>query len=292
MKTVKKIPAPGIAAAAVLVFIMTAAVYTADYITPSGDLNYDSLTASSTLKDRYNRYDVSHLMDGTWASWCEGLDGDGAGAKITLKYIWTQNVAIERFYVKNGFGLDSWFRLNNRVKELRITGNKTGSATVTLDDTPKPQEVTLDKPVTGYQFTFEIVSVYQGKKFQDTCISEISFEPIEIQDQKKMPDFDELTFMLPTGNYSGRMITLRKNGTVSGEHMLGHQCSTPIISGTWNLREGKVYINYTWGDPVNCGDMAAEIKYEKRRASIVLVRFGLDGIIDDEGNRAKEIKIK
>ncbi len=285
-------PAGVLAAALLFLLLMTGLVYTADYIRPSRDLNYESITASSTLNDLYDRYHVSHLMDGTWASWCEGAEGDGAGSVITLKYIWTQNMAIEKLYIKNGFGLRKYFRLNNRVRELRITGNKGGSVTVGLDDTPELQEVVLERPVRGHSFTFEILSVYQGKKNPDTCISEISFEPVRVQDENEMPVFRQLTFTLPAGGGPGRLLTLGRNGSVSGEHMLGHQCSTPVVSGTWRARGGRVYINYTWGDPVNCGDMGAEIRYEKRQASIVLVRFGLDGIIDTEGNRAENITIK
>ncbi len=248
----------------------------------------DKITAGSTLKDIYNRYDVSHLTDGTWASWCEGEKDDGKGTRITMTYISTMR--INALYIKNGFGLRKYFGLNNRVKRMKITAGNGPTVVITLEDSPGIQRFGFSPELTGKVFTYQILETYRGSKFNDTCIAEIAFSPASIPDTEAMPRFKSFSFNMPEGKGLGRRIILYADGKVGGEHERGHQLSTTIVSGTWKKNpDGSVRIEYTWLKPVSMGKSIEDYTTEPRKASLVLKHFGIDAIIDDRGNRAQDL---
>jgi hypothetical protein len=51
---------------------------------------------------------------------------------------------------------------------------------VTLPDTNDTKELPLSASLTGKKFVFRIDAVYAGTKFKDTCITELSFLPIQV----------------------------------------------------------------------------------------------------------------
>ena len=63
------------------------------------------------------------------------------------------------------------YKMNNRIKKIKVTGVKSGVSKV-LDvlDTPHPQTVDISFITDIEDIRVEIVEVYKGTKYDDTCI--------------------------------------------------------------------------------------------------------------------------
>lgn len=145
----------------------------------------DSVTASSVLADRYaaeKAHDFSIVT-----AWVEGVEGNGEGEYLRYSFPGTcpriTTVLIHNGYVKNW---DVW-RDNARVKRLLMYYNDEPYAILNLQDTMGLQS--FDVGVLGYEdkdsapawsIKFEILEVYPGKKYEDTAITEIYFDGIDV----------------------------------------------------------------------------------------------------------------
>ena len=145
----------------------------------------DSVTASSALAERYaaeNAHDFSIVT-----AWVEGVEGNGEGEYIKYAFPGTcpriTTVLIHNGYVKNW---EVWYD-NARVKRLLMYYNDEPYAILNLQDTMGLQS--FDVGVLGYEdkysapawsIKFEILEVYPGKKYEDTAITEIYFDGIDV----------------------------------------------------------------------------------------------------------------
>ena len=145
----------------------------------------DSVTASSALSDRYaaeKAHDFSIVT-----AWVEGVEGNGEGEYLRYSFPGTcpriTTVLIHNGYVKNW---EVW-RDNARVKRLLMYYNDEPYAILNLQDTMGLQS--FDVGVLGYEdkdsapawsIKFEILEVYPGKKYEDTAITEIYFDGIDV----------------------------------------------------------------------------------------------------------------
>lgn len=145
----------------------------------------DSITASSALADRYaaeKAHDFSIVT-----AWVEGVEGNGEGEYLRYSFPGTcpriTTVLIHNGYVKNW---EVW-RDNARVKRLLMYYNDEPYAILNLQDTMGLQS--FDVGVLGYEdrdsapawsIKFEILEVYPGKKYEDTAITEIYFDGIDV----------------------------------------------------------------------------------------------------------------
>ena len=145
----------------------------------------DSVTASSALADRYaaeKAHDFSIVT-----AWVEGVEGNGEGEYLRYSFPGTcpriTTVLIHNGYVKNW---EVW-RDNARVKRLLMYYNDEPYAILNLQDTMGLQS--FDVGVLGYKdkdsapawsIKFEILEVYPGKKYEDTAITEIYFDGIDV----------------------------------------------------------------------------------------------------------------
>ena len=145
----------------------------------------DSVTASSALADRYaaeKAHDFSIVT-----AWVEGEEGNGVGEYLRYSFPGTcpriTTVLIHNGYVKNW---EVWYD-NARVKRLLMYYNDEPYAILNLQDTMSLQS--FDVGVLGYEdkdsapawsIKFEILEVYPGKKYEDTAITEIYFDGIDV----------------------------------------------------------------------------------------------------------------
>ena len=145
----------------------------------------DSVTASSALADSYaaeKAHDFSIVT-----AWVEGVEGNGEGEYLRYSFPGTcpriTTVLIHNGYVKNW---EVW-RDNARVKRLLMYYNDEPYAILNLQDTMGLQS--FDVGVLGYEdkdsapawsIKFEILEVYPGKKYEDTAITEIYFDGIDV----------------------------------------------------------------------------------------------------------------
>ena len=145
----------------------------------------DSVTASSALADRYaaeKAHDFSIVT-----AWVEGVEGNGEGEYLRYSFPGTcpriTTVLIHNGYVKNW---EVWYD-NARVKRLLMYYNDEPYAILNLQDTMSLQS--FDVGVLGYEdkdsapawsIKFEILEGYPGKKYEDTAITEIYFDGIDV----------------------------------------------------------------------------------------------------------------
>ena len=146
----------------------------------------DSVTASSALADRYaaeKAHDFSIVT-----AWVEGVEGNGEGEYIKYAFPGTcpriTTVLIHNGYVKNW---DVW-RNNGRVKKLLMYYNDKPYVILHLQDTANLQS--FDVGILGHEersdaspawsIKFEILEVYPGEKYDDTVITEIYFDGIDV----------------------------------------------------------------------------------------------------------------
>ena len=137
------------------------------------------IKSSSTLKDSKNRYLVKHLIDKKEASWCEGKKGYGVGEIITVHL--KKEAAISEIYVLNGYGSSEYYRKNSRIKSFQVSTENSDKLIVEIKDSTDPEKIKLPKTIYGKILKLQIKSVYRGSKWDDTCLTEISFSSINIQ---------------------------------------------------------------------------------------------------------------
>jgi len=171
--------------------------------------------ATSSLKDKKKpqKYMPDKALDGKLnTTWVEGRKGDGIGEKIAFKV----PPGKTKIRIIPGFAIKKYFSKNNRVKKARLTifyarnyfdggtycKTKEFAATlacfygqdrifdeeITFKDSMEFQEFTIPavikhgKPPAGIKYqkgyvgVLEILEVYKGSKWKDTCISEIQFK--------------------------------------------------------------------------------------------------------------------
>ncbi len=131
--------------------------------------------ASSVLESsQYGDYIASNVIDNNKATaWVEGVDGDGIGEYVTL--FADVNAPVNGIKILNGYNKNAdIFAKNNRAARVRITLS-TGDIyeTQLVDSYNTYTIVDFGGPKAIEGMKIEILSVYPGSKYQDTCISEI-----------------------------------------------------------------------------------------------------------------------
>jgi hypothetical protein len=152
-------------------------VFFAESRTSFGENSSDIAKASSELKENGIVYSASNLTKKEkLIPWAEGVDGSGVGQKIVIE---NSYFAVNHFAVliSNGYidySKQYLYENNNRVKKIRVhKGND--YVDFELKDTPNLQCFYFNKELTteSNKFEIEILEVYNGDKWDDTCINEI-----------------------------------------------------------------------------------------------------------------------
>ncbi|HPQ54625.1 MAG TPA: discoidin domain-containing protein [Spirochaetota bacterium] len=203
-------------------FILTGTVFLVQ-CTPQASNEYiESISASGTLTDRRDRYNVRNLIDGKLLTcWAVGNNGKGQSITITFK----RDVRVSGFFIANGINLPGYYDKNARVMRMNINGQ-----IVDIEDAKeKALWVSLPKTVTAKTLTLSIDQVFAGNVYRDLCISEISFD-------KKSFDFD------------GEMKKTGYNMIVAGTYKM----VDPLEGGFGEVWEGTLRLfpdrRFTYGD--------------------------------------------
>lgn len=155
----------------------------------------DSVSSSSELKGKDTiSYAAQNAHDLSYATaWVEGVEGYGVGESLTY-YFNPASPRITEIIVVNGYvKSDQAWRDNSRVKKLRVSVDGTPIAVLDLVDTKAEQHFKIGPLGNGdrddwkvlqslpeWTLTFEILDVYRGDKFDDTAITEIYFDGIDV----------------------------------------------------------------------------------------------------------------
>ena len=159
--------------------------------------NSASVETSSTLEPqgKYN-YEADNLINGKRSdAWVEGVEGTGIGETISITKSYDtsagemvpdeESVFFFEMCIVNGLARnEKVWKENGRVKSLKFYFNGEYQGTIELEDTMKPQFVSLSglnlaaRNCEENTFSFEIEDVYPGEKYEDTALTgiEIAFD--------------------------------------------------------------------------------------------------------------------
>ena len=145
-----------------------------------------SASATSFLQNNWNRfeenYHPSYVLDENPATaWVEGAAGFGVDESITIPLSAVRSARAIRLRIWNGYQKSMHLWTKNAMPErVRITvfdprGGEVAAPERELARQLGPQEVVIELPpgsgVGSVRLT--ILSVYEGKKYDDTCVSDI-----------------------------------------------------------------------------------------------------------------------
>jgi len=155
----------------------------------------DTISASSTLKTYKGiNYSAKNIHDLNYkTAWIEGVPGYGIGEFVTY-HIPPQNPRITEIIVVNGYvKTEKSWKENSRVKKLKMYIDDKPFTILNLKDTRNEQHFKFeplgygdredwDKLQTKPWWTIklEILEVYKGDKYDDTAITEIYFDGIDV----------------------------------------------------------------------------------------------------------------
>src|SRR5690554_4838259 len=133
--------------------------------------------ASSTLFDG-KLYSVRGLIDDNpQTAWVEGKENEGIGEWV--EFIFDPGHEIKKIKIINGYARsEALYKANNRVKraEISFDGKRFPIEMEFKDMIMEPHIFKFQNPIRAERVRITILDVYKGTKYNDTCISEISFE--------------------------------------------------------------------------------------------------------------------
>jgi hypothetical protein len=140
---------------------------------------FKDIEVSSFLTEGSIRYSAEKLYDGRLDSpWVEGVEGWGIGETLTR---WIGN-GTHSIYLGNGYvsyRKPYLYEYNGRVKRLRLRDLE-GSLDmiVEIEDSPNPQRIRIPEEHNQEPMLLEIeiLDVYPGSRYEDTCVNFIWFE--------------------------------------------------------------------------------------------------------------------
>lgn len=137
--------------------------------------NVESISATSALSEYGMTHSANRVADGDASTaWVEGADGQGIGESITFQFsgyhlVW--GMRINAGYQKSS----DLYQKNSRPKKLKVSYSDGISESYDLQDINDIQEIKFRSTTLTDSITVTIESVYEGTKYEDVSISEISF---------------------------------------------------------------------------------------------------------------------
>jgi hypothetical protein len=146
-----------------------------------GDLSSFTMTeisASSELKEKDIIYNATNLFSKRELKpWSEGVPGDGIGQRIRIEFTQSLTVGLNGLIISNGYidyNKPYLYEYNNRIKKIRISYiGYNEYKDVELEDTPNYQYIHIGLDYKPSIVWIEILEVYKGSKWDDTCINSI-----------------------------------------------------------------------------------------------------------------------
>lgn len=133
------------------------------------------IQSSSILIEGDVLHVADNLIDRNLATaWVEGSDGQGIDENFTVYF--DDEYDINGIIINSGYQKsETTYYNNSRPKEIEIMFSNTSKMTVVLDDINTQQEIKFDESIRTSGIVLTIKSVYPGDRYEDTCISELSF---------------------------------------------------------------------------------------------------------------------
>ena len=131
--------------------------------------------ASSELSERGMTHSADRICDGSLNdAWVEGASGQGIGENVRFTF--------DDVYCFSGMRINAGYQKtedlyykNSRPKKIKLTFSDGRSKSFKLKDYYGMQQIDFDEPIESDSVRVTIESVYKGKKYKDTVISEIEW---------------------------------------------------------------------------------------------------------------------
>jgi hypothetical protein len=151
-----------------------------------GGGNYDVKASSYLNSEKGLNYKAKNGNDLSYqTAWVEGKNDAGIGEFIEY-YFKNRSPRITKIIVSNGYvKSETAWKNNNRVKKLKLYVNDKAFGVLNLEDSRSDQVFELgtfgrNPNKADLILKFEILEVYKGEKFNDTAITEIYFDGIDV----------------------------------------------------------------------------------------------------------------
>ena len=149
-------------------------------------------SATSELIEKNKVYSANNLGRSIASlPWVESVEGSGIGECININWPVWKDGGIGSLIIGDGYisyNKPYLFLKNNRVKTIKISSPDFEDFTFVLLDSPHPQEIILPYPVENMKI--EIIDVYPGTKWDDTCLNFIY--GVGISEDESYRDNDDL----------------------------------------------------------------------------------------------------
>ena len=148
--------------------------------------NYSVKASSSLQAEKGLVYKAENANDISYkTAWVEGRSDEGIGEYLEY-YFKNNSPRVTKIIISNGYmKSETAWKNNNRVKKLKLYVNGNLYGVLNLDDSRTDQVFEIgtfghNKNGKDLIFKFEILEVYKGDKFNDTAITEIYFDGIDV----------------------------------------------------------------------------------------------------------------
>lgn len=136
---------------------------------------FETVNATSILSsDGQNTYYAENIWDGNKnTAWVEGVSGNGIGEIISFSAASEQSISGIR--ILNGYcKKEALYWANSRVKKLKITFENDENMIVDIPDAfNQCHDIKFEKIMSSSILKLEIMEIYQGTHYTDTCVSEV-----------------------------------------------------------------------------------------------------------------------
>lgn len=139
----------------------------------------NEISASSSLREGNRIYSVENINNRIDEAWAEGVAGNGIGERIFIHLSPQSFYAISIGYIS--YTKPNLYMENSRPKKIRATFDDIHFIDIELEDTPDFQSINFRDlysygKVESDILILEIINVYPGTKYTDTCINAIISE--------------------------------------------------------------------------------------------------------------------
>lgn len=133
----------------------------------------EATATSEYISTKGNNFSPANLIDhDSTTTWQEGEED--AGVQQQLTFVFAEPVIVSAIRLENGKRTSKEeFYENNRMASFRVFDDN--SVLVELSDSEEAQYIVFENPIMQSQVVLTLESVFGGTKWNDTCISEISF---------------------------------------------------------------------------------------------------------------------